>query len=66
MIRSISQIAFPKSTFAFDFDGFEPELRFISAFAYVNVRWFVGYIRFIEKECVTVHAQDNRHGNSNG
>jgi hypothetical protein len=31
----------------------------------VNVRRFVGYIGFIEKEFVAIHAKDHRHGISN-
>jgi len=62
----VAQVAFTKSAFAFNFDGFEPELRFTSALVDLNVRRFVGYIRLIEKEFVAIHAEDNRHGNSNG
>jgi len=43
----VSQVAFSKSAFAFNSDGFEPELRLVSAFTYVNVRRFAGDVRFI-------------------
>ncbi|HUF00627.1 MAG TPA: hypothetical protein VMN99_15335, partial [Anaerolineales bacterium] len=58
----VAQVAFSKSTFAFTPDGDEPELRFISAFSYMNVRRLVGYVRFVEKEIVAIHAKDDRHG----
>ena len=61
----VAQVAFSKSAFAFNSDGFEPELRFISILIYMNVRRFFGYVRFIEEEFVAIHAQDDRHGNSN-
>ena len=60
----VAQVAFSKSAFALNPDRFEPELRLISVFIDVNVGRFIGYIRFIEKEFVTIHAQDDRHGNS--
>jgi hypothetical protein len=30
------------------------------------MRRFVGYIRFIEKGFLAIHAKDDRHGNSDG
>jgi hypothetical protein len=64
-VLDVAQVAFSKSAFAFNSDGLEPELRFIPALVDVNVRRFAGYIRFIEIEFITIHAKDNRHGNSN-
>jgi hypothetical protein len=52
----VTQVAFSKSAFAFYLDWVKPELRFISAFVYVNVRRFIGYLLDRKRICNGLRA----------
>ena len=62
---NIAQVIFLVAAFAGYPDRVEPEFRLIPIFCDVHMRWFIGQIRFLEKELVTTHAKDNRHRASN-